>query len=607
MRKEVEGFITGGFWKERQDINRHITAAAVYHRFEETGRFDILHENWRRLGKPEPHIYWDSDVAKWLEGAALLLMEKREEWLEKIIDETVDQYERIQEETGYFNSWFHAFPEAEKFKDRTAHELYCAGHLIEAGIAYRRATGKDKLFCMVCRYADYIDRVFRIEGTAGFCTPGHEEIELALVKLFDETGEWRYLDLADFFLEQRGCNGKDKEGYDFATKEYFQDHMPVSMQRTAEGHAVRAVYLYSAMADVGARKEKTVYLDAARALFNNIVTRRMYITGAVGSSCSGEAFTSDYDLPNLTAYGETCAAIGFFLFACRLSHLELDGKYADAAEVTLYNAVLSGVSLDGKKFYYENALERIPALMMVDKAVKKPGIRYPASERKEVFECSCCPPNLLRFIASIGKFIVSITEDTVIIHHYMESICSGDGFRVMQTTDYPVSGVIRINISGRYRRLALRIPGWADKWSLNRRYTQKAGYAFVDCADNDEICLEISMKPKWMEAAVPVTEDCGKLALMRGPVVYCLEESDNGTYLRDIRVNPKKQAKAEFLPGNPYGLPSLETEGVRRRWEQYELYREYQDSREEIICRWIPYFTHSNRNAGEMAVWVNYE
>lgn len=602
-----KGRITGGFWKKRQDINRHITAEAVYRRFEETGRFDIEHEQWRLWGKPEPHIYWDSDVAKWIEGAAWLLAEQRDEWLERVIDETVDAYERIQDENGYFNSWFHAFPETEKLKDRTAHELYCAGHLIEAGIAYKHATGKDKLFSMACRYADYIDQVFRVEGTAGFCTPGHEEIELALVKLYDETGEARYLGLADFFLEKRGNNEKDTVGYDFATKEYFQDHLPVSQQRTAEGHAVRAVYLYGAMADVGLRTGKKPYLDGVQALFDNIVTRRMYITGAIGSSCGGEAFTADYDLPNLTAYGETCAAIGFFLFACRMPQIQMNGKYEDAAEVTLYNAVLSGVSLDGKKFYYENALERIPALMEVDRAVKKPCIRYPASERKEVFQCSCCPPNLLRFIASVSEYLVSASQDTVFIHHYMESIFTGDGFQVTQKTDYPVSGVIRIRITGRYRRLALRIPGWADKWSVDRSYTEKTGYVYLDCGEDDEICLELSMEPKWMEASVQVAEDCGKLALMRGPVVYCLEEEDNGKNLRDIRIKTENPVDVKCLKDDPYGLPVLETKGYRRNRRQQGLYREYRNSREEIVCRWIPYFAHSNRSAGEMEVWTDYE
>jgi DUF1680 family protein len=266
------------------------------------------------------------------------------------------------------------------------------------------------------KYADYIERVFMIEQSAAFATPGHEEIELALVRLWRCTGEERYLRLSEFFVNQRGCNPKDKPIG--GEPRYAQDHLPAREQTTAEGHAVRAMYLYCAMADLAGELRDEGLLKACRALFGNITQKRMYVTGGMGSTYRGEAFTIDYDLPNETAYAETCAAIGLALFCRRMSALEPDSRYADAAERAIYNGLLSGVSEDGTAFFYENPLEIHPALRQKDTARPGGQERFPLTRRQKIFSCSCCPPNITRFVASFGDFLFARDADTLYVHHY---------------------------------------------------------------------------------------------------------------------------------------------------------------------------------------------
>ena len=320
--------ITGGFWREKQDMVRNITVKAVYDRFNDTGRFDAF--KCEENPEHEPHIFWDSDVAKWIEGVAYLTREKREIELEKIVDSVVDEIEKHRDTCGYFNSYYLTRHQDERFTNRDCHELYCLGHLIEAGVAYYESTGKDKLLKLMCDYADYVEKVFKNEHTAGFITPGHEEIELALVRLYECTKEERYLELAKYFVDERGKI--QEELVEWGECAYNQSHKPVREQFTAEGHAVRAVYLYCAMADLALKYNDEGLKNACKRLFDNIADKRMYVTGGIGSSHDGEAFTVDYDLPNLVAYTESCAALGLILFANRMLLLENNAKYADVAE-----------------------------------------------------------------------------------------------------------------------------------------------------------------------------------------------------------------------------------------------------------------------------------
>jgi DUF1680 family protein len=350
--------IKGGFWQEKQELIRNVTIWNVYKRFSDTGRFDAFNLDWKEGDPNKPHIFWDSDVAKWLESVAYLTMKKREPELEAIVDDVVDKIEKGRMDDGYFNIHYILFKKDERFTRRKDHELYCLGHLIEAAIAYDKATGKGKFLSLMKDYVSLVRRLFMEEQSAAFATPGHEEIELALVKLYDYTGDRSYLELAEFFVNQRGVNekGKDPEK-DMLGSSYIQSHKPIREQESAEGHSVRAVYLYCAVADLAERLGDDSLKETAERLFNNIINEKMYITGAIGSTRKGEAFEESFLLPNDTAYAETCAALGLALFARRMGLLDRDSKYADTVERVIYNGFLSGLSLDGKSFFYVNSQE----------------------------------------------------------------------------------------------------------------------------------------------------------------------------------------------------------------------------------------------------------
>ncbi len=394
--------INDGFWKAKQEMCMNSTVKAVYDRFVDTYRFEALKCKWKEGDeeKAKPHFFWDSDVAKWIEGVAYILQQNDAPELEEICDNAVDNIVNNADENGYFNSYFLVIDEP-KFSNRDRHELYCLGHLIEAAVAYKTATGKDKFLRAMRKYTDYVEKVFKEEQSAGFATPGHPELELALMKLYKATGEKRYADLAKHFIDLHGNNDRDGRKLWWAANEnYNQDEMPLRERSTAEGHAVRALYLLSGMADVAYEYKDAELLAACERCFDNIVTKRMYITGGVGSSPQGEAFTVDFDLPNRTAYTETCAAIALVFFCHRMFEITGKVKYADVLERALYNGVLSGISMDGKSFFYENPLAIDLKFNNVDTSVTEKR-RYPITQRVEIFGCSCCPPNMVRFIPSV--------------------------------------------------------------------------------------------------------------------------------------------------------------------------------------------------------------
>lgn len=594
--------LTGGFWKAKQDMVRNTTVKAVYDRFCETGRFEAFKFNWKEGEPHKPHIFWDSDVAKWVEGVAYLTQTKRESELERIVDELVELIEEHQDPNGYFNIYFTVVEPERRFQNRNDHELYCAGHLMEAAVAYFEATGKRKFLNLMCRYADHIEKRFKLDRDTGFTTPGHEEIELALVRLSECTGEKRYMELAEFFINERGC-AKDANILSWCAASNNQSHLPVREQRTAEGHAVRAVYLYSAMADIALRTGDSELRSACEAIFDDIIEKKMYITGGIGSSSLGEAFTLAYDLSNLLAYTETCAAIGLAFFANRMLGFGANSKYSDTVERIMYNGSMSSVSLDGKAFFYENPLEVIPYLHRRDVSTDgKNSIRWPQMTRSEVFSCSCCPPNIVRFIPSIADMFYGDDGETVYVHQYGQSTATvkrnGSAVRIDQNTAYPENGRIEIKVNGGDTRLAVRIPGWYDGY----KGETVNGYAFFDVKDGQSVTLDFEMRVKFIEARPEAVFDCGRYAVMRGPVVYCMEGKDNGELLRDIRVDSHCEPICGTHP--ELGTPTLTAKAYRRRRSpDAPLYSERHDTLEPITATLIPYYAFANRGESEMQIW----
>ncbi len=584
--------ITGGFWKERQDLIRNVTVNAVYDRFYDTGRIDAF--KFDKNSEIKPHIFWDSDVAKWMEGVAYLIQEKREPHLEAIVENLIDLIEKNQDECGYFNIFFTVVEPQNRFKNRDCHELYCAGHLMEASVAYYYATGKRKFLDLMCKYADYIEKRFKIDKDTDFVTPGHQEIELALVKMYEATGEKRYLELSKFFVDERGKRKEFK--YDWCKESYHQSHIPVREQTEAVGHAVRATYLYCAMADLALRYNDKDLQNACETIFDDIVNHKMYITGGIGSSRAGEAFTIPYDLPNLIAYTESCAAIGLILFCHRMLLLTNDVKYSHVIERALYNGFLSSFSLDGKSFFYCNPLEVLPSLKKRDEELTEKTINMPITERVEVFDCSCCPPNIVRFVPSVANYLYTYDQNAIYVHQFMESAASVNGVTIEQKTSYPLNGKVEITVKGKNTRLCVRIPEYMEEYEGKN----ENGYAIFDVNDGDTVTLNFEMKPQLIEANPLVTFDSGKVALMRGPMVYCLEEVDNGKNLRDIRID-KNTEFTEFVDTSLNAL-CIEANAYRRKPTE-KLYSKLSNERINIKAKFIPYYTFANRGESEMTVW----
>lgn len=595
--------ITGGFWAQKQELVRSVTTRAVYDRFYETGRFDAF--KCDASNPIKPHIYWDSDVAKWIEGVAYLTRLKREPELEKIVDDVVSEIEKNRDTRGYFNSFYLTMEPENRFTWRDCHELYCMGHLTEAAVAYYEATGKDKFLHLMCDYADYVEKVFKIEGSAKFATPGHEEIELALVRLYECTGEQRYLELSKHFIDKKGHENADPL-CSWTEYAYCQSHKPVREQDTAEGHAVRAAYLYCAMADLALKYGDEGLKSACRKIFDNIATKKMYITGGIGSSCEGEAFTTNYDLPNLTAYAESCAALALALFAHRMLLLENDAKYADVVERAIYNGFMSSTSLDGRAFFYANPLEILPSKLTCNTSVlNKNPQRLPNPRRQEVFDCSCCPPNIVRFIPSIANLMYTCDDDTLYVHQFMESrakiTVGGKEYEVEQKTSYPNSGKVEINVKGGALKVAVRVPYWSEA------YPNKAenGYVYYEISDTgSNISLDFQMKPRFVYANPEVVDNAGKCAVIYGPLVYCMEGHDNEGHLRNIVLSTSKEIKAEL--DSSLGAHVLYIDATVPA-ESHELYSFSAPKRKETVAKLIPYFAFANRELCEMQVWHLYK
>jgi uncharacterized protein len=607
-----EATLLDGFWHHRQYINSQITIHSIENRFRETGRFDAFRFNWKEGDPHKPHIFWDSDIAKWMESVAYIIRKHPFPELERIVDEIVDLIEQNQGQDGYFNVYFTVVEPDQRWKRRTDHELYCAGHLIEAAVAYAEATGKEKFLRLMMDYADHIEQIFVVDQSAAFTTCGHEEIELALVKLYRYTGKDKYLKLSRFFIDNRSKDAPEQY-YDWVNAYYAQDHLPVREQTTAEGHAVRAVYLYSAMADLALELDDKDLANACRTIFRNIVQNRMYITGGIGSADLGEAFTIDYDLPNLSAYSESCAAIGLVFFAQRMMKIEQEAIYADIIERVLYNGFLSSVSLDGKSFFYENPLEIQPQLLGRDRSALKKR-RLPETQRREVFGCSCCPPNITRLMATIGDLLYTVKESTLYVHQYMASqtntIYEGEPLIIEQHTAYPLDGDIMVSIKGKsVKRIAFRVPSWCHHYTIlmngvRTEGVMESGYVVFDRSgqSEDHFRISLEMVPQLMEASPYVQENAGRVALQRGPVVYCLEAVDNGGLLRDVRLDD--QASYTLVKDGTFGIPVIKTTGYRRDVADFQSLYQSTSELVSIPLTFIPYFGFANRGESEMVMWV---
>lgn len=570
-------------------------------------------------------VFQDSDLAKWLEAVGYILLYKKDEELEAIADGVIDIIEKAQQPDGYLDTYYIINGMDKRWTNLTDHhELYCAGHMIEAGIAYYKGTGKEKLLEVVKRLADCIDSTFGPEEGKIHAYPGHEIVEMALVRLYETTGQRRYLKLAQYFIDERGKEPLyfkeeiEKNGRSFYWEQsmfqyqYYQAGRPVREQKTAEGHAVRAVYLYSGMASVAKETGDETLTAAVKELWEDVTKRQMYITGAVGSSDYGEAFTFDYDLPNDEIYGETCASVGLIFWARRMLEMELKGEHADVIERALYNGCLSGMSQDGTRFFYVNPLEVNPEACRKDQRKS-----HVAVERQKWFGCACCPPNLARLIASLGNYACAFSEDTMAVHLYVGGEIKtpfGDT-KLMVESNFPWEGKVKIKIigDGGDFKLALRIPGWARGYTvtLNGEPTEgscRDGYLYLGRSwkNEDEVTLEFPMRVEKNYANPNVKSDLGRVALTRGPLVYCLEETDNGKGLTKIGI--KENAGYQLVgDGMEAGEVDIITQGTiadDSGWGE-RLYRfDGPPNLNDITLKFVPYYLWNNRGAGEMIVWI---
>lgn len=680
--------------------------------------------------KPDPDrfygfVFQDSDFSKWIEAVGYSLINHPDPELERTADEAIDIVCAAQAENGYLDTYYIINGMNRIFTNlRDHHELYCFGHLVEGAVSYYQATGKDKLLKAAERYGDFIAEKFGPEEGKCKGYPGHEIAEMALARLYEVTGKRKYLELSCFFLDMRGqkpyyfdLEEKERaeyEGRPYMTPggelrfQYHQAHLPVREQREAVGHAVRAVYLYSGMADVARLTQDEEMYEACRRLWDSIVNEKLYITGGIGGTHMGEAFSYPYDLPSDTAYSETCAAIGLAFFARRMLEIQTDNRYGDVMEQALYNTVLAGMALDGKSFFYVNPLEVLPEACEKDERK-----RHVKSVRQKWFGCACCPPNIARIVSSLGAYAYTCNETTLYTHLYMGSSLdfelNGHTMNMQVETDFPWDGEVKVTLHigneaqtsmevrsagnvqaaagtpekisygknaqtvGMRGTLAFRIPGWCrvaqvevrrkqctlSDWGIKdgdivsagkqlslgeidwnamstggfsgkagSRYSVEAinrlpeaaenidgrlqdGYIYLsgEWQDEDEIYLSFPMEVRCVRANTRVRENIGKVAFLRGPVCYCIEEADNGKDLQLLKVDTGKlrDIRTERSCELGHEMCVLKVPGYRQEpsGEDEVLYTEFSPVAErEATLTFIPYYAWNNRGRGEMSVWV---
>ena len=615
--------MTGPFWRERLDTVLARTIPSQHTKLVEVGILESL-----RLPKPVPpltiprnshnfttQIFWDSDVGKWIEAGSYALAHRRDPEVEAQIDAIVEDLAQAQSPDGYLNCWYNEREPQNRWTNlRDNHELYNAGHLLEGAIAYFRATGKRRLLDVMERYVDHIAATFGPSPGQKRGYPGHQEIELALIKLYRLTGDRRRLDLAAYFIDERGrephyftgealARSEDPGAYWARTYEYNQSHRPVREQTRMVGHAVRAMYMASAMADLTFELRDESLRSACEALWRDATTAQMYVTAGLGPRESNEGFTEPYDLPNDTAYAETCASVALVFWAQRMLHLDLDGAYADVMERALYNGALSGLSHEGTHYFYANRLESR------------------GQDRRWAWHpCPCCTMNIARLVASIAGYFYSTSEDGIAVHLYGGAeatlMVAGIPVTIREASDYPWSGDIDIAVEPERSvafDLRLRIPDWAEgaTASVNGESTElnvERGYARMRrlWAKGDAVALHLPMKAERLYAHPNVRADFGRTALRRGPLIYCVEETDNpGGPVQTLALPRAASLAARWRPDLFSGVMTLEAEAKRAvAAEKALLYSNAPPQSADAALTALPYFLWANREPGSMQVWI---
>lgn len=611
--------IKDNFWQPRMETNRTVTIPYDFKKCEETGRIDNFAKAGGLMeGEFVGIRYNDSDVYKVIEGAAYSLRLHPDSELEKYLDDLIVKIAAAQEDDGYLYTARTIDPEnpaRNAGKERWSymihsHELYNVGHMYEAAVAYFQATGKRSLLDVAIKNANLIDSVFGSGKKHN--PPGHQEIEIGLAKLYRVTGAEKYLKLAKFFLDQRG-KYIGREPYDeYISAEYTQDHQPVIEQEEAVGHAVRAGYMYSGMADVAALTGDKKYIDAIDKIWENVVSKKLYITGGIGARSEGEAFGANYELPNREAYNETCAAIANMFWNHRLFLLHGDAKYIDVLERTLYNGFLSGVGMNGSEFFYPNPLESDGR-----------------HQRSPWFDCACCPVNVVRFLPSLPGYVYAQKDDDLFINLFMSSEATikmeDNTVNLIQQTSYPWEGKITIKVNPQQQDdfvIHIRIPGWAQgqpvpselyhyRKSTDEKFTLTVngeainfqltkGFAVLKRSwkKGDVIALSLPMPIQKIAAHDSVKADVGKLALERGPIVYCAEWIDNAGHVLNLMLPEDAELQAEYRDDLLSGVNVIRGKAMTFYSDGKEITK-----REQNFLA-IPYYAWSHRGMGEMAVWL---
>jgi uncharacterized protein len=623
----VDVRLEGDFWRERLETVLTKTIPSQHVKLTEYGYLDSL-----KLPQPPPplrfprhpngftvQVFWDSDVGKWIEAASYALSHRRDPEIEARIEAIVDDFEKAQAPDGYLNCWYLGREPEKRWSNlRDNHELYNAGHMLEGAIAYYETTGRRRWLDIMERYIEHIRQTFG-PGPGqkrGYC--GHQEIELALIKLYHLTGERKHLDLAVYFINERGRQPphyfdverekREKKGWETqryvqGNYEYSQSHKPVREQTKVVGHAVRAMYMYTAMADLAAELNDADLKRACETLWRDVMDTKMYVTAGLGPSAHNEGFTHDYDLPNQTAYAETCASVALIFWAQRMLHLDLDGRYADILETALFNGALSGLSRDGTHYFYANPLESDGT-----------------PTRWEWHTCPCCTMNVSRLVASVGGYFVSTAPDGIALHLYggisttLET--AGTKVALREISTYPWSGDIRIEVDPETPAafdLKVRIPGWCEgaKVKVNCESVEDkpvTGYVTINrtWTKGDVVTLDLPMPALRLYAHPGVIMDASRVALKRGPLVYCVEEADNpGGRVQRLKLPRESELKSTTRADLFDGIVALTADAVAIDESDWNtLYRTKAPKEGKATLTALPYFLWANRGQGSMMVWV---
>ncbi len=580
-----------------------------------------------KIGHHNGYTFQDTDVYKWLEAAAYSLMYNKDEKMLKLTDNLIDLISRAQQDDGYLVTFFQIEAQERKFaRLKQSHELYTMGHFIEAAVAYYEVTKNKKALDIAENMAKCMLNNFGYENDKITGSDGHPEIELALARLYELTGKQEYIKLAKFFIDVRGNDdffdrqiikdGVDRDVIDGMSNfplSYFQAHAPVLEQETAQGHAVRMVYLCAGMAKIAHLTNDVELITACKRFWRNIVDKKMYITGAIGSTNIGESFTGEYDLPNDTMYGETCASVAMAFFAREMLQIEADGEYADILELELFNGIISGISLDGTHFFYVNPLEADP-----EKSLNNPSRNHVLTTRAEWFGCACCPSNVARLIASVDRYIYTIKDNIILSHQFIANNTTFDnGVSIEQISNFPWSGNIKYNIRNECnetKRIGIRIPRWAKNFNVTFNAVKIRpelinGFFYLEIINGiSSLEIELEMVTKMYQSNDDVSYNINKVAIKRGPLVYCAERIDQNAQVWKYYLDQNSKFEYNFDSTELGRIGIITVNSKLRINRSSSLYREYKPiTFKEQTLTLVPYYTWANRDESQMNVWINYQ